>query len=75
MLSIDADLEYDPEDISLLLPPLLDGCTNAFFGVRGFDVELPVRCRARPTADGKKLQANDGLRVLATLVRCRLTPS
>jgi glycosyltransferase involved in cell wall biosynthesis len=33
----DADLEYDPEDLALLMPPLLDGRTNACFGVRAFD--------------------------------------
>jgi glycosyltransferase involved in cell wall biosynthesis len=33
----DADLEYDPADLRLLLPPLLDGRTNACFGVRAFD--------------------------------------
>ena len=33
----DADLEYDPSDLSLLLPPLLDGRANACFGVRAFD--------------------------------------
>jgi glycosyltransferase involved in cell wall biosynthesis len=33
----DADLEYDPSDLSRLLPPLLDGRTNAVFGVRAFD--------------------------------------
>jgi glycosyltransferase involved in cell wall biosynthesis len=33
----DADLEYEPDDLSLLLPPLLDGLTNASFGVRAFD--------------------------------------
>jgi glycosyltransferase involved in cell wall biosynthesis len=33
----DADLEYDPADLSLLMPPLLDGRTNACFGVRAFD--------------------------------------
>jgi glycosyltransferase involved in cell wall biosynthesis len=33
----DADLEYDPEDLALLLPPLLDGRANACFGVRAFD--------------------------------------
>jgi dolichol-phosphate hexosyltransferase len=33
----DADLEYDPADLSELMPPLLDGRTNASFGVRVFD--------------------------------------
>ena len=33
----DADLEYDPSDLALLLPPLLDGRSNACFGVRAFD--------------------------------------
>ncbi len=33
----DADLEYDPADLALLLPPLLDGRANACFGVRAFD--------------------------------------
>jgi glycosyltransferase involved in cell wall biosynthesis len=33
----DADLEYDPTDLGLLMPPLLDGHTNACFGVRAFD--------------------------------------
>ena len=33
----DADLEYDPTDLGLLMPPLLDGRTNACFGVRAFD--------------------------------------
>ena len=36
--------------------------------------EVPVHYRARATAEGKKLKAADGLRVLATLVRCRLSP-
>jgi len=33
----DADLEYDPNDMALLLPPLLDRTAGAVFGVRAFD--------------------------------------
>jgi glycosyltransferase involved in cell wall biosynthesis len=33
----DADLEYDPSDLALLMPPLMDGRSNASFGVRAFD--------------------------------------
>ncbi len=33
----DADLEYDPSDLGLLMPPLLDGRSHAAFGVRAFD--------------------------------------
>jgi glycosyltransferase involved in cell wall biosynthesis len=33
----DADLEYDPADLGLLMPPLIDGRANACFGVRAFD--------------------------------------
>ncbi len=33
----DADLEYDPSDLGLLMPPLMDGRANACFGVRAFD--------------------------------------
>ena len=33
----DADLEYDPDDLANLLPPLVSGDTNAVFGVRAFD--------------------------------------
>jgi dolichol-phosphate hexosyltransferase len=34
--------------------------------------EVPIHYRARSTAEGKKLRASDGLRVVATLLRCRL---
>jgi dolichol-phosphate hexosyltransferase len=141
----DADLEYDPSDLALLMPPLLDGRANASFGVRAFDgytshsflfvmgnkgvtlacnllfnvylhdimtchkmirtdlfqslplrspgfaiepeitarlvqrgeriFEVPVHYRARATAEGKKLTAFDGFRVVATLLRCRVSPS
>jgi dolichol-phosphate hexosyltransferase len=139
----DADLEYDPSDLGLLMPPLLDGRANAAFGVRAFDgytshsflfvlgnkgvtlacnvlfnvylhdimtchkmirtevfrelplrsagfaiepeitarlvqhgeriFEVPVHYRARSNEEGKKLTALDGFRVIATLVRCRLS--
>jgi glycosyltransferase involved in cell wall biosynthesis len=36
--------------------------------------EVPIHYRARASDEGKKLVATDGLRVLRTLVRCRLTP-
>ena len=39
-------------------------------GIRIF--EVPVVYRARSREEGKKLTALDGLRVIATLVRCRL---
>jgi dolichol-phosphate hexosyltransferase len=35
--------------------------------------EVPIEYRARTRAEGKKLGALDGFRVLRTLVRCRLT--
>ncbi|HWQ25076.1 MAG TPA: glycosyltransferase family 2 protein [Gaiellaceae bacterium] len=35
--------------------------------------EVPISYRARSRAEGKKLTALDGLRVLRTLVRCRVT--
>jgi glycosyltransferase involved in cell wall biosynthesis len=139
----DADLEYDPSDLGLLMPPLLDGRANASFGVRAFDgytshsflfvlgnkgvtlacnilfnvylhdimtchkmiktdifrglplrsagfaiepeitarlvqhgeriFEVPVHYRARSTAEGKKLTAVDGFRVIGTLLRCRFS--
>jgi len=33
----DADLEYDPDDLALLMSPLMDGRANVSFGVRAFD--------------------------------------
>jgi glycosyltransferase involved in cell wall biosynthesis len=36
--------------------------------------EVGISYRARRTDEGKKLTARDGLRVVGTLVRCRLTP-
>jgi glycosyltransferase involved in cell wall biosynthesis len=139
----DADLEYDPRDLRLLMPPLIDGRSNACFGVRAFDgytshsfiyvlgnkavtlacnvlfnvylhdimtmhkmirtdvfrslplrepgfaiepeiaarlvqqgeriFEVPVTYHARTTEEGKKLTAVDGVRVLRTLLRCRLS--
>jgi len=35
--------------------------------------EVPIEYRARTRADGKKLTALDGIRVLRTLARCRFT--
>jgi dolichol-phosphate hexosyltransferase len=35
--------------------------------------EVPVHYRARANEDGKKLTARDGFRVLATLLRCRMS--
>ena len=142
---MDADLEYDPADLGLLLPPLEAGMANAAFGVRAFDgysshsflfvlgnrgvtlacniifnvyvrdimtmhkmirtdlfrslalrepgfaiepeitarlvqrgeriYEVPVHYRARATSEGKKLTAFDGVRVIRTLLRCRLSPN
>ena len=40
-------------------------------GVRVY--EVPIDYRARSRAEGKKLTAFDGLRVVATLLRCRFT--
>jgi glycosyltransferase involved in cell wall biosynthesis len=139
----DADLEYDPRDLRLLMPPLIDGRANACFGVRAFDgytshsfifvlgnkavtlacnvlfnvylhdimtchkmirtelfrsltlrepgfaiepeiaarlvqrgeriFEVPVTYHARTNEEGKKLTAVDGVRVMRTLLRCRVT--
>ena len=141
----DADLEYEPDDLRTLLPPLLDGTANVVYGVRAFDgftshsylyvlgnravtlaanvlfnvyvkdlmtmhkavkteifkslplrepgfaieaeitarllqrgeriFEVPVRYKARATAEGKKLTWVDGVRTLRTLIRCRVTRS
>jgi glycosyltransferase involved in cell wall biosynthesis len=140
---MDADLEYEPADIPLLLEPLRNGVARAVFGARtfrshsafsfwyvmgnrtvtlianlvynswisdmmtgqkaietalfrsldlherGFAIEaeitarllgagvriyeVPVEYRARTREEGKKLTALDGLRVLRTLLRCRVT--
>jgi hypothetical protein len=35
--------------------------------------EVPVHYRARSNEEGKKLTAADGLRVIATLLRCRFS--
>jgi glycosyltransferase involved in cell wall biosynthesis len=139
---IDADLEYDPQDIAQLLVPLVNGESVAVYGSRGFDshsaysfwyvvgnklvtftanllynswvadimtchkvirtdvfrslrlrergfaiepeitarllrkgiriYEIPVSYRARSREDGKKLTPADGIRVLRTLLRCRI---
>jgi len=139
---MDADLEYSPDDLSLLLEPLRSGNAEAVFGTRGFQAhsaysfwyvignravtfaanliynswvsdimtghkamrtelfrslklresgfaieaeitarllgrgiriyEVPVTYRARTREEGKKLTSLDGLRVLATLLRCRV---
>jgi glycosyltransferase involved in cell wall biosynthesis len=139
---MDADLEYDPADIPLLLDPLRSGEAQVVFGTRGFKshssysfwyvvgnhavtllagviyntwlsdmmtgqkamatelfrsldlreggfaieaeitarllragvriYEVPVVYRARTREQGKKLTALDGLRVLRTLLRCRV---
>jgi len=139
---IDADLEYDPADIALLLPRLLSGESAAVFGTRGFQshsafsfwyvvgnkgvtlaanalynswvsdimtchkairtdlfrslrlrekgfaiepeitarllrsgeriYEVPITYQARRREEGKKLTALDGLRVVRTLLRCRV---
>jgi glycosyltransferase involved in cell wall biosynthesis len=140
---MDADLEYEPADIPLLLEPLRNGVARAVFGARtfrshsafsfwyvmgnrtvtlianlvynswisdmmtgqkaietalfrsldlherGFAIEaeitarllgagvriyeVPIEYRARTREEGKKLTALDGLRVLRTLLRCRVT--
>jgi glycosyltransferase involved in cell wall biosynthesis len=36
--------------------------------------EVPEHYRARATDEGKKLTARDGFRVIATLLRCKVTP-
>lgn len=139
---MDADLEYSPADIPLLLEPLRNGDADAVFGTRGFQAhsaysfwyvignravsfaanviyncwisdimtgqkamrtevfqslklrergfaieaeitarlvrtgiriyEVPIVYKARSRDEGKKLTTVDGLRVLRTLVRCRI---
>lgn len=139
---MDADLEYSPSDIPLLLEPLRNGDADAVFGTRGFQAhsaysfwyvmgnravsfaanviyncwisdimtgqkamrtevfqslnlrergfaieaeitarlvrtgiriyEVPIVYKARSRDEGKKLTTLDGLRVLRTLVRCRV---
>jgi glycosyltransferase involved in cell wall biosynthesis len=139
---MDADLEYDPADISALLAHLRNGDSAAVFGTRGFQshsaysfwyvvgnrsvtfaanliynswisdmmtgqkamktelfrslklrergfaieaeitarllrggvriYEVPIMYNARSREEGKKLTALDGLRVLRTLLRCRV---
>jgi len=139
---MDADLEYDPADLTTLLVPILAGEAEVVFGTRGFashsafsfwyvmgnrgvtlacnllyncwlaDImtchkvmptsvlasldlrangftiepeitarlltaghriyEVPVTYRARGREEGKKLTAADGVRVLGTLMRCRV---
>lgn len=142
MVILDADLEYDPQDIPRLLEPVLDGRATVVYGnrtfgshssysfwyvmgnkgvtmatnviyncwisdvmtchkamstelfqslklrERGFAIEpeiaarvlrsgeriyeVPITYKARSREEGKKLTALDGLRVLRTLVRCRV---
>ena len=139
---MDADLEYSPADIPLLLEPLRNGDADAVFGTRGFQAhsaysfwyvignravsfaanviyncwisdimtgqkamrtevfrslklrergfaieaeitarlvrsgvrvyEVPIVYKARSRDEGKKLTTVDGLRVLRTLLRCRI---
>lgn len=139
---MDADLEYSPADIGLLLEPLRNGDADAVFGTRGFQAhsaysfwyvvgnravtfatnvlyncwvsdlmtghkairtdlfrslelrepgfaieaeitarllrhgiriyEVPIVYKARSREEGKKLTALDGLRVIRTLLRCRI---
>jgi glycosyltransferase involved in cell wall biosynthesis len=139
---MDAELEYSPADIPMLLEPLRNGDADAVFGTRGFQAhsaysfwyvmgnravsfaanviyncwisdimtgqkairtdvfrtlnlrergfaieaeitarlvrrgvrvyEVPIAYKARSRDQGKKLTAVDGLRVLRTLVRCRV---
>jgi glycosyltransferase involved in cell wall biosynthesis len=139
----DADLEYDPHDMAVLLEPILAGDANAVFGARvfeghtshsflyvmgnrgvtlaanilfnvylkdlmtchkairtelfkslplrarGFEIEpeiaarllqagervyeVPASYAARAHDEGKKLTSRDGVKVIATLLRCRFT--
>ena len=140
---MDADLEYDPDDIAKMVPHLQEAHVDAVFGTRmwqahsaysywyvvgnrvinttanilynawlsdvcaglklmptdlfrsldlredGFAIEaemtarllrrrarifeVPIVYQARTREEGKKIFARDGLRILATFIRCRLT--
>lgn len=142
---LDADLEYDPNDIARMLPYLEDEQVDAVFGTRmwqahsaygywyvvgnrfintttnvlfnawlsdccagvkvipadlfreldlrepGFAIEaeitgkllgrgariyeVPITYRARAREEGKKVTPGDGIRIMRTLLRCRLSPS
>jgi dolichol-phosphate hexosyltransferase len=51
----------------------IEGEIAARLLARGYRVfEVPISYQARGREEGKKLTARDGLRVIATLVRCRL---
>src|SRR5437762_99038 len=61
MVILDADLEYDPEDIPRLLEPVLDG-----------PYEVPISYRARTREEGKKITWKDGVEALWILTRERM---
>ncbi len=51
----DADLEYDPADFSVLLPPLLDGRADVVYGSRFLRPENPEALRFWHTAGNRVL--------------------